>query len=177
MVRALDVLIAMRKLRETTRLRSTPGKGPDQAPQSRGQNHRIFIHTKRRRTVGRSDARLPGRRADNTRNLLHAWPRRNNHRHDQAQTPRRSLVVHAHPRGGDNLAGWTRCDARSRRKDPDNETAQCGIPSHFETGPATPLKTSPNPPGQTENKGVTRVAVHLSGVSCGKRGLGWNFSS
>ncbi len=42
-----------------------------------------------------------------------------------------------------------------------------GIPSHFETGPTTPLPTSPNPPGQTENKGVTRVAVHLSRVGKG----------
>ena len=34
----------------------------------------------------------------------------------------------------------------------------------FELGPARPLPTSPHPPKQAVNKGVTRIAVHLSKV-------------
>ena len=34
----------------------------------------------------------------------------------------------------------------------------------FETGPAEPLATSPHPPKQGANPGVTRIAIHLSQV-------------
>lgn len=34
----------------------------------------------------------------------------------------------------------------------------------FQCGPAEPLPTSPNPPNQASNRGVTRIALHLAGV-------------
>ncbi len=38
------------------------------------------------------------------------------------------------------------------------------VSGRFELGPAKPLPTSPHPPKQAVNKGVTRIAVHLSKV-------------
>jgi hypothetical protein len=38
------------------------------------------------------------------------------------------------------------------------------LAARFESGPAAPPPTSPHPERQQRNDGVTRIAVHLSGV-------------
>jgi len=36
--------------------------------------------------------------------------------------------------------------------------------ARFEIGPSAPLPTSPHPPNQVVNQGVSRIAIHLANI-------------